>query len=415
MVVTESDGVLRHLAFFEELGKMDEGDAGWRAVSAGLVTMRLVDRWIAAGSTARLDSWSVSAVREAIAQVTDMTPTRRILTSVVDVMVACTAIDMHALSPRLMAYGQALEYDAKWSLAADVYGTIAAETHLPEDADLVVGALLHRAFCLGTAGSWDAAAVDYEHASRIATDVDDMAGALRGRLGIAKVATARGNMPKAEAILDEAIDHARDFGLDDVRSRALNDRAWVAGLRGQHDVAIRFSYDALSLSKSQRERDRILTNIATGFRFVGRLGVARDAYLVLAATAQEQFIRWNAELCLLEVAAEQGSELQFDRYRRVLEAADLSPQLRVSYHLNVGRGYGLLNQPENGVRHLEQAVELAAAHGFNQLVFEAEAALSEARRNEARREKSVPTEFASSNFDDIVLAIESMKETAGIS
>ncbi len=104
-----SDGVLRHLAFFEELGKMDESDAGWRAVSAGLVTMRLVDRWIAVGSTSRLDSWSVSAAREAIAQVADTTPTRRILTSVVDVMVACTATDMHALSPRLMAYGQALE------------------------------------------------------------------------------------------------------------------------------------------------------------------------------------------------------------------------------------------------------------------------------------------------------------------
>jgi tetratricopeptide (TPR) repeat protein len=322
---------------------------------------------------------------------------------------------MHALSPRLMAYGQALEYEAKWSLAADVYATIAAETHLPEDADLVVGALLHRAFCLGTAGDWDRAAVDYEQASRIATDVDDMGGALRGRLGVAKVATARGNMPKAEEILNEAIDHARQLGLDDVHSRALNDRAWVAGLRGQHDIAIRFSYDALSLSKSQRERDRILTNIATGFRYVGRHDVARDAYLVLAATAQEQFIRWNAELCLLELAAEQGSELQFDRYRRALESADLSPQLRVNYHLNVGRGYGLLSRSENSIRHLEQAVELAVEHGFNQLVFEAEAALSEARRHNAGRKTSTPVEFEASNFDDIVLAIESMKETAGIS
>ena len=44
----ESEGMLRHLVFFEELGKMDERDAGWRAVSAGLVTMRLVDQWIAA-------------------------------------------------------------------------------------------------------------------------------------------------------------------------------------------------------------------------------------------------------------------------------------------------------------------------------------------------------------------------------
>ena len=74
----DTDGGLRHLAFFEELGKMDESDASWRAVSAGLVTMRLVDRWIAVGSTCQLDSWSVSAVREAIAQVAETTPVRRI-------------------------------------------------------------------------------------------------------------------------------------------------------------------------------------------------------------------------------------------------------------------------------------------------------------------------------------------------
>ena len=65
----ESEGMLRHLAFFEELGKMDETDASWRSVSAGLVVLRLVDNWIADGATkSRVDSWGVSAVREAIAR-----------------------------------------------------------------------------------------------------------------------------------------------------------------------------------------------------------------------------------------------------------------------------------------------------------------------------------------------------------
>src|SRR4051812_345565 len=106
----ESDGVLRHLAFFEELGRMDESDASWRSVSAGLVVMRLVDQWIADGPHAmRADSWSVSAVREAIAQVPETTPIKRILGSVVDAMTACESTDLHMLCPRLMAYGQSLE------------------------------------------------------------------------------------------------------------------------------------------------------------------------------------------------------------------------------------------------------------------------------------------------------------------
>jgi hypothetical protein len=170
----ESDGGLRHLAFFEELGKMDDSDASWRAVSAGLVTMRLVDRWIAVGSTSRLDSWSVSAAREAIALVSDGTPIRRILTSVVDVMVACTATDMHALSPRLMAYGQALEYDAKWALAADVYSTIAGDTHPVEDSDLAIAASLQLGFCLRVSGQLDAAGVAYGQASQLASAVNDL-------------------------------------------------------------------------------------------------------------------------------------------------------------------------------------------------------------------------------------------------
>src|SRR6201999_428028 len=109
-----------------------------------------------------------------IAQVPDTTPVRRILTSVVDVMVACTATDMHALSPRLMAYGQALEYDAKWSLAADVYATIATHTHPVEDADLAVASSLQLGFCFRNLGNLDAAAAAYSHASEVAVAVDDL-------------------------------------------------------------------------------------------------------------------------------------------------------------------------------------------------------------------------------------------------
>jgi len=412
----ESDGMLRHLAFFEELGRMDESEAGWRAVSAGLVTMRLVDRWIAAGSTARLDAWSVSAVREAIAQVEKTTPIRRILTSVVDVMVACTAADMHALSPRLMAYGQALEYEAKWSLAADVYGTIASETTCPEDSDLIIGALLHRAYCVGTAGDWTAAAGNYERASEVAISINDMAGALRGRMGGAKVAAAHGNMPKAEAILDDAIAQSRELGIVEVEWRALMDRAWVAGLRGQHDAAVRFSYGALNLSRSARERDRILTNIATAFRYLGQHEVATDAYLVLAATAQEQIVRWHAEIALLELSAEHGRELQFDRYRRTLESADLSPQLRVQYCLSVGQGHCLFEHYDSAIAYLEQAAEMAAEHKLHKLVFEAESAIVDAKRRErVRPPVAVPlSEVDASGLDEIAEAIESMKELAGV-
>lgn len=411
--VMESDSTLRHLAFFEELGRMEDSDASWRVVSAGLVVMRLVDQWVADGpGAARVESWSVNAVRDAISEIPETTPIRRILGSVVDAVVACTDTDLHAVCPRLMAFGQALEYEAKWKLAADVYATIITHAHPVDDADMAVAAHLQLAFCLRTLGDLDSAAAAYTQASHIALAANDLIGVLRGRLGDAKIATARGNMPQAEAILEETITRAREHGLDDVRSRALIDRAYIAGLCLQWDRTIRYSYDALEIVQSPRERDRILNNIATSFRHLGLPDAARDAYLVLAATAGEQYIRWMAELNLMELAAQEQVELQFDRYRRELEFSDFSPQLRFTYLLHVGRGYHALGRSELGIPYLERAIELASRHQFNQMVFEAETALADARRAQPTRRPTAPA--VPPDVGAVINAIHEMKELAGI-
>jgi len=241
-----------------------------------------------------------------------------------------------------------------------------------------------------------------------------MIGVLRGRLGDAKIAMARGNLPHADVILEETIERAKSSGLDDVQARALTDRAFVAGSGNHHERAIRYSYDALELSKSQRDRDRILANIATGFRYLGLLDVARDAYIVLAATAQEQYIRWMSELNLMELAAGQGIELEFDKYRRDLEGADFTPQLRVTYLLHVGRGYTALGDAGVAIPYLERAIELASQHRLNQLMFEAEEALAVAKRRELRPVTHYPAPIDSS-VQTVIDAIHEMKAVAGIS
>jgi hypothetical protein len=142
------------------------------------------------------------------------------------------------------------------------------------------------------------------------------------------------------------------------------------------------------------------------------MDVARDAYLVLAATAQEQYIRWMSELNLMELAAEQGMELDFDKYRRDLAAADFTPQLRVTYLLHVGRGFNALGNSDAGVPYLERAIRMASEHKLNQLLFEAEEALVDAKRRDARpRIASVPVD---ASINVVIDAIHDMKETAGL-
>lgn len=407
----ESDGMLRHLAFFEELAKLDESDPGWRSVSAGLVTMRLVDSWLS-GERTVTDSWAVNAVRGAIDEMPQTTPLRRILVAIVDTMITSSLAESHTLCPRLIAYGQGLEYDAKWSLAADVYRTVVEHADSNVDADLVVTALIRLAVCYKNTGDLEEAAASYNKASVVALGAGDMIGVLNARLGDATIAMARGNMPKAESILEETLEKAQLAGFDEIRSRALTHRAFIAGSGGRHEQGIRFSYDALELSQTQRDRDRILTNIATGFRYLGLMDVARDAYLVLAATAQEQYIRWMSELNLMELAAEQGMELDFDKYRRDLAAADFTPQLRVTYLLHVGRGFNALGNSDAGVPYLERAIRMASEHKLNQLLFEAEEALVDAKRRDARpRIASVPVD---ASINVVIDAIHDMKETAGL-
>jgi tetratricopeptide (TPR) repeat protein len=407
--------MLRHLAFFEVLGKMEETDGAWRTVSAGLVVMRLVDQWIEDGpSTSRVDSWAVGAVREAVAQVAEATPIRRILTSIVDVMVSSTAIDMHTLCPRLMAYGQALEYDAKWPLAADVYRTIIAHAHPVDDSDLAIAAHLQMAFCLRTLGELDGASAVYSRASQLALAANDLIGVLRGRLGDAKIAIAKGNLPHADSIVGETIAQAETHQLKEIQSRALTDRAHIAGLRGEYDKAIRYAYQSLELAPAQRDRDRNLSNIATAFRYLGLTDVARDSYLVLAATAEERYVRWMAGLNLMELAAEAQSELQFDRYRRDFESVELTPLLRVTYLLHVGRGYHMLGQASAGLPYLREAIEVASRHQLNQLAFEAESVLADAERQERKVAAKPATPWVGEELRSVIDAIHDMKELAGV-
>ncbi|MEO7456009.1 MAG: hypothetical protein ABIY52_07085, partial [Gemmatimonadaceae bacterium] len=113
---------MRHLPFFTELASLDDGDSAWKAVSAGLVLLRLVDAWIEEGaSVVAADAWGVRSVAAAIEEMPLGSPARAILSSALDSLTTAHSGDMHSVAPRLMAYARALDLDARWALAADVY------------------------------------------------------------------------------------------------------------------------------------------------------------------------------------------------------------------------------------------------------------------------------------------------------
>jgi tetratricopeptide (TPR) repeat protein len=388
---------------------MSDDDPNWRSVSAGLVALRLLDAWIEEGpSVVTDDSWGLAGVIEAIEAIDQGVPIRRVLLGVVDAMRSSSGIDLHVVTPRLMAYAQMLEYDTRWALAADIYQTIIAHGHPSEEGDLVVSASIQLGHCLRNIGDLKGASRAYTSGSELAQSNGDIIGVLRSRIGEAKVAISRGNMPEAEALLDDTIARATEHELTDVKSRALHDLASVASMRGQYDRVVKFGYQALDLSTAPRERDRILVDIATGFLDLGLLDVARDAYVVLVATAQEQYVRWAAGLNLIDVASRQGMEPMFDRYRRDFENVELPPYLQASYYLIVGNGYRTFGRASEAVPYLELAVDVASRNELNKLLFEAEESLAGARVAAARRTAAPAPEF-SSDVLEVADAIREMR------
>jgi tetratricopeptide (TPR) repeat protein len=284
--------------------------------------------------------------------------------------------DMHAIAPRLMAYARSLDLDAKWALAADVYETVIAHVHPLEESDVAVNSLLRRGHCLRELGSFAEATNSFNTAGELAHQTGDIVGSLRARIGEAKIVIARGNLPAADAILDETVALATKHDLPAVRSLATHDRAYVAHSRGEYDLAVRLAYDAMRDCAIESERDRILNDLAGSFYMLGVKSAARDAFLILAATAREQYQRWAASINLMELSAEDGLVLQFERYRQQLDGVDLPPILRTQYELHVGRAYQLFGKFEVAKTWLERAITSASAHSFNRFIFAAEAALA---------------------------------------
>jgi len=235
---------------------------------------------------------------------------------------------------------------------------------------------------------------------------------LRSQIGVAKLALAHGNMPRAESMLDETIERAGEHGFTELRAIALHDRSTVAHARGDYERAIRFAYEALDGISVPSARDRVLADIAGCFLTLGVRSAARDAYMVLAATAQEQYSRWSSTLNLMEIAALDQCEPAFEQYRRDLDDADLPPRLEALYHLEAGKAYDIFGNAEAARESVERAIETAERNQFHQIAFQAAECLKQLLRG--KRHVPQPAAFENAELEPVAVALKEMRVAAGV-
>ena len=371
--------MIRHQIYFDTLGSMQEDSASWRSVFAGLSVLRLVDSYASAAPIAGPANWAqLHAVRTAIGEMSEGDVIRAVLTNLVDEMASRSTVD-EAVCVALLGYGRALDYEASWGLATDVFSTAAKLAKPERNARLAVEANVAMGGAARRNGDWETSARAYSQAAYIADTLGDHPGVLTVQVGIANTYLAKGNLPQAQLILDDVIVQARDQALPEIQGMALHSRAALTTRRGEHAEGLKLAYEALGLISKPSEKDLVLGDIAAMFTALGMHDSARDAHLILAATAQTKFVRWSATLNLMELAGLDGIEDQFDAYARELAPAPMGVWLRSHYLLFLGEGFHHFGRQESAVEALEEAIQFAEANQVHHIAFKAQDALARVR------------------------------------
>jgi tetratricopeptide (TPR) repeat protein len=405
--------MIRHQTYFDTLGSLREDSASWCSVFAGLSILRLVDSYAPGGSTTNSAGWAqLHSVRSAIEAVSDGDPMRGVLTTVLEEITTGSAID-HTVCTALMAYGRALDYEASWGLATDVFSTVAnlakpeRYPRLAVEASIAVGGAARRN------GEWETSARAYSQAAYVADTLGDRPGVLTVQVGIANTYLAKGNFPQAQTILDDVIVQARDQEFRDVHGMALHSRAALAARRGEHAEGLRLAYEALALTSQPTEKDLVLGDIAAMFVQLGMYDSARDAHLILAATAQTKFARWSATLNLMELASLDAMEEAFDTYARELARAPLGAWVRSHFLLFLGEGLHRFGREEAATEALTTAVDFAEANQIHQISFKAQAALANVRLTpQTQPTFTPPPTWVPNDVSAVVQAIADLRKAA---
>ena len=354
---------LRHAAFFEALATQDPAGPFWRATTAGLVTLRLVDRFMRLREDGRMvPVEAVRAVRRAVNRVSRGSALRAPLDALSCSVSGALYNDGPSTTSCLVAYAWALHASALWALALDVYLTFIEYATTPEDVEARADAALRVQSC---------------------RRMLELRGTLLADIGVANVALERGNLPAAEAILEGVCAAAADMG--DVLARATHDLGYVCYHRatahpGGHintaylDRAAQHFFVAFKLYADASHRDRALVDLATTLGARGLTAAAHDAFYALYHSSTDPDVRWSAAINLLDVASREGDLNAFEQYTSALVQASLPPAQLARMHLLAGDGARRFGQVQDARRSYARAIEIAEAHEINEVLVLAEAA-----------------------------------------
>lgn len=363
-----------------------EGESLYVGSQASLLSLRLLDHWIALGAElADVAATAHRAAREAVQAMTADIEWRSSLASIIDAIEAIQEPDAQPVLPRVYALAMLLEQRGLLAAAGDVYATVAKYVDSAAHLDLAYDAHMRHGYCLRHAGEFDWADQAYANAGMLAARDRDRVRVVLSRLGRAKVVWDRGDLPAADAAIVELLQEAESLDSAATKALILHDRAGVAWARNDCDDAIRWVFTAFKLSPDEYDRERMLGDLAGFLGAYGAHGPARTALRILLQSARTQSGRWSARINLMELGARTGSAMVFEQHRRELANEPLPPATRMSYLIEVGRGQIAFGAYADARATLRDGMQLALSNGFNRASFMVESLLKELEVAERRQ------------------------------
>jgi hypothetical protein len=281
-------------------------------------------------------------------------------------------------------------------LAADVYATIARLAEEDFDADLLIDSFLRLGYCQRNLGGLAEAETAYSTAGKIAKRQKQTARELRSQIGVAIVVMTRGNLPKADQLLDEITLESERLECLAEQARALHVKSTVAYRRGAVGTAVRLAYDSLQRTEAANERDMILADLGAYLIAMNKFEAARDALVILEATTASDLLRSNARVNMLALAARSGDEDLFRNAQGRLAGTQLTAEAEVNYLIESARGLRRFGEPEEAQELLVRARDLAAMQNLNRSVFEAEEMLADRQVEDERTNSGILIEDSDS-------------------
>ena len=282
--------------------------------------------------------------------------------------------DIRALAPALIAYALYLEQDAHLEEAEDVLLTLVRVGGERLAASDGTAAWMRVGRVRRLQADFDRADAAYAEAGRIAGAAGDRQSVLLSRIGQCNVLHFRGNLGEAERGWRSVLADAEIRGLTEVQAQAEHGLGTVLDSRGQPHEAAPHLWRAYELYQDGASQLRALGDLGMLMLALGDIAGAEHALGEVVRRGTLPDILANAKIELMHCASFRRDRVGFERWReRALDHFEEAvPNIRADYHLKVGIGLARFGNYGKAETQMQQALEIATAHGLHEFVFRVE-------------------------------------------